>query len=100
MLIVNAFKLPPSETPEIVLDANLVIAIEPASMVLVTDPVSPVVTTVPVVAGSVNTVPVPAIAVEIICTDPLVIPGKVTEEIPVNAKLALTVLSVIGVVPI
>ena len=41
---------------------SLVSAIEPANIVLVTVPVSPVVIAVPVVAGNVNTVPVPATA--------------------------------------
>ena len=55
---------PPRLTAEplIVTDelASLALAIEPASIVLVTVPVSPVVMAVPVVAGIVNTVPVPA----------------------------------------
>ena len=41
---------------------SLVSAIEPANIVLVTVPESPVVIAVPVVAGSVKTVPVPATA--------------------------------------
>ena len=57
---------PPRLTAEplIVTDelASFALAIEPASMVLVTVPVSPVVIAVPVVAGSVKTVPVPAVA--------------------------------------
>ena len=60
--MVSVFKLLPSETPEIVDDTNLVIAIDPANIVLVTVPVSPDVITVPVVAGNVKTVPVPATA--------------------------------------
>ena len=42
--------------------ANLALAIDPANIVLVTVLVSPVVIKVPVVAGSVATVPVPAVA--------------------------------------
>ena len=42
--------------------ASLALVIEPANIVLVTVLESPVVITVPVVAGMVNTVPVPATA--------------------------------------
>jgi hypothetical protein len=48
--------------PAVEIVLSLVSAIEPANMVLVTVPESPVVIAVPVVAGSVKTVPVPAIA--------------------------------------
>ena len=86
--------------PEIVLAASLVIAIEPASIVLVTVPVSPVVTIVPVTAGIVRTVPVPTAAIGTNWTVPEVDPGKVTLDIPVNAKLALALFKVTAVVPI
>ena len=72
--------LPPRtmDDPFIVMELldNFVFAIEPESIVFVTVPLSPVVTTVPVVAGSVKTVPVPATAVGVICIDPLVAPGS------------------------
>jgi oxygen-dependent protoporphyrinogen oxidase len=55
--------------------------------------------TVPVVAGSVMTVPVPAIAVGIICAVPEVEPGSVTLEIPVRARFAEARLRVTAVVP-
>lgn len=83
----------------IVLLDNLLLAIEPASIVLVTVPVSPDVMAVPVVAGSVNTVPVPAVAAGIICTVPDVVPGNVTLEMPVSARLAEARFNAIAVVP-
>ena len=55
---------------------NFAFAMEPESIALVTVLLSPVVTTVPVVAGSVKIVPVPAKAAGVICTDPLVDPGS------------------------
>lgn len=68
-----------------VLLVSLLLAIEPANMVFVTVPVSPVVIIVPVVAGIVKIVPVPATAVGISCTLPEVDPGKVALKIPVSA---------------
>jgi hypothetical protein len=62
--------LPPRETafPFTVTEEldNLALAIDPANIVFVTVPVSPLVIAVPVVAGRVNTVPVPATAAGII----------------------------------
>ena len=55
---------------------------------------------VPLEAGSVITVPVPAAAVGIICAVPLVDPGNVILVIPVKAKLALARLRATAVVPI
>ena len=63
-------------------------------------PLSPVVITVPVVAGSVSIVPVPAIAAGITCTVPLVLPGSVTLVMPASARFALDLLSATLVVPI
>ena len=83
--MVKVDKLLPNDTPEMVLFANLALAMLPANMVLVTVPESPEVITVPVVAGMVNTVPVPAAAAGINCTDPEVDPGNVTLVMPVNA---------------
>ena len=80
--------------------ASLALAILPANIVLVTVPESPVVTTVPVVAGKVITVLVPAVAAGIICTLPDVLPGSVTLDMPVSAKLALVRFKATAVVPI
>lgn len=74
VFIVKVLSVPPSVTPEIVEAANLDTAIAAealmsaltivpsAIIVLVTVPVSPEVITVPVVAGIVKTVPMPAVA--------------------------------------
>ena len=72
--IVSTLRFEPNATPEIVELSNLELAIDPASIVLLTVPVSPEVTTVPVVAGNVITVPVPAIAAGITCIVPEVAP--------------------------
>ena len=94
---VNVFRLLPNVTPEMVDAASLLTAIAADAlisaltivpsriMVLVTVPVSPDVITVPVVAGIVSTVPVPAVAAGISCTVPDVAPGNVTLLMPVNA---------------
>ena len=95
---VNVAKLLPSEIPEIVLFANLLLAMEPANIVLVTVDVSPVVITVPVVAGNVIVL-VPAIAAACNVTVPDVEPGNCTLEIPVNAWFALERFSATAVVP-
>lgn len=60
----------------------------------------PVSATVPVVAGSVMTVPVPATAEGIICAVPDVEPGSVTLLMPVSARFADERLSATLVVPI
>lgn len=78
---------------------SLPLAIEPANIELVTVPVSPVVTTIPVVAGSVIIVPVPAVEAGITWIEPDVDPGSVTELIPVSAKLALALFRATAVVP-
>ena len=54
---------------------------------------------VPVVAGIVNTVPVPATAVGISCIEPDVEPGNVTLVMPVNAWLAEPRFKATAVVP-
>jgi hypothetical protein len=96
--------LPPRDTAfpftVTLLFANLALAIEPANIVLVTVPVSPVVTKVPVLAGRVSTIPVPATALGISCTDPEVAPGRVTLLIPVRARLAEALFRATEVVPI
>lgn len=97
VFIVRVAKVPPRVTPEMVDAASFDTAIAAEAfmsaltivpsriIVLVTVPVSPDVITVPVVAGIVSTVPIPAAAAGISCTDPEVAPGNVTLEIPVNA---------------
>ena len=67
---------------------------------LVTVLVSPVVINVPVVAGIVKTVLVPATATGINCTVPDVEPGNVILLIPVKAKFALARFKATAVVPI
>lgn len=74
-------------------------AIDPANIVLVTVPVSPDVMTVPVVAGKVKTVPVPAVAAGIISTDPELEPGIVIDKTPPNAKFADARFKATPVVP-
>ena len=54
---------------------------------------------VPVVAGSVRTVPVPATALGVIWAEPDVAPGSVTLEMPVSAWLAEVLFSATAVVP-
>ena len=78
---------------------SLLLAIEPANIVLVTVALSPVVTIVPVVAGNVIIVPDPAVAVGISCTDPDVDPGSVKLDMPVRAKFADDLLRATDVVP-
>jgi len=70
-------RFPPSAVPEIVLFANLLLAILPANIALVTVPVSPVVTIVPAVAGRAIVV-VPATAGADNVTVPEVAPGNWT----------------------
>ena len=55
---------------------------------------------VPVVAGSVRTVPVPATALGVIWAEPDVAPGSVTLVMPVNAWLAELRFNATAVVPI
>ena len=55
------------------------------SVPLLTVVMSEVSAKVPVVAGNVKTVPVPATALGVICAVPDVAPGNVILEIPVNA---------------
>ena len=85
--------------PAVEIVLSLVSAIDPANIVLVTVPVSPDVIAVPVVAGSVKTVPVPATAAGTTCTDPDVDPGIVALKIPVNAWLAEARFKATAVVP-
>lgn len=99
MLSVRVARFEPRATPEMVEFASFAFAIDPASMVLVTVPVSPDVMTVPVVAGMVKTVPVPAVAAGINWTEPEVEPGKVTLVMPVNAWLADARFNATEVVP-
>lgn len=74
---VSVGKVDPSAVPDIVEFTNLLLAIDPANIVLVTVPVSPVVTIVPAVAGSAIVV-VPATAGADIVIEPEVAPGSCT----------------------
>lgn len=86
-------KLLPKEIPEMVLLANLALAMLPANMVLVTVLESPVVTTVPVVAGMVMVV-VPAVAVANNVTVPLVLPLNTAPVAPMVGRVSVLLVSV------
>jgi len=95
--MVKVFKLLPRATPEMVLLANLALAIEPANMVLVTVLESPVVTTVPVVAGNVMVV-VPAAALANTVVAPLVLPLNATPAPPMLLLVSVKVLLAVATV--